>query len=78
MYFQNTNICLLSLWILWVQSAENPQETKLLLYGKPSGLTACCTRSVQSHHLRNWCNNIYSIVFLFLFCSGRAKDKCGV
>jgi len=49
-----------------VQSAENPQEITLLLEGKPRDLTARYTRSVQSRHLRKWCNNNCSILFLFL------------
>ena len=80
MHFQNTNICFLSLWILQVQSAENPQEKTLLLQEKPRGLTACCTRSVQSRHLRKWCNKLVVRIFFsffFVFARDEQKNKCG-
>ena len=35
---------------------------------------ACCTRSVQSCHLRKWCNNL---VRIFFFAQGRAKARYG-
>ena len=44
----------------------------------PRGLTACCTSSVQSCHLRKWCNNLVRVFSFSLLILLGDEQKLGM